>query len=617
MIAEVLNPASYGFNPYALPPLLVGALIFLLGLFVLTRDRLSTSSLTFHALCSLIAVWLLCFSMVFFSGNSEAALGWVILINAAIPFIPSMLFLFALSTLGRTRQNRTLIAASFFISACFSGLVFTPWTAIAGVRKHFWGYYTHYNSVIYAFLAFFCLMLMLTMILFFQEYQRCKGIKRRRLMIFLWSFGVGYLGSIDFLAALGIEVYPFGYLCVFVYIVMMGIGLARYRSVDINSSFAAEHIIKTVADALLVIDSEGIVRVSNEAANRLFGTGESLVGAPMRTRGLPFFRKENIARLLCSGKVQNTELTFRDRDKGDVVLEVSTSVAAEASGEGMAIVCIAKDITERKMAEDTLRKSEEHYRLLAQNITDLIWVMDLNLRTTFMSPSVLKFRGFSVEEASAHKAEETFVPESFQVFIKAVAEEVTRTETGTTLEPVVRTLELELLCKNGTTVWSETKLTFLRNSEGRLSELLCVARDISERRQALQALEESEDCYNDLVRQAQDAILTLDRHGYILGANPAAERVLGCLSGEIAGKHFAKTGILAPNSTAKTLQEFTLTILGWQRQPFDLQITRSDQSVRNMRAFARLIRRDREHIKVQIIFRPGTEEGHEPSALSA
>lgn len=616
-MTTVLDPGHYAFNPYALPPLIVGMLILMLGMFVLTRDRPSSSNLSFLALCFLVAGWLLSFSMVFFSSYETTALWWVKVVNVGVPYIPAMVLCFALATLGKLRKMRTIVFCGLGVSVFFSMLAFTPWTMVKGVSRHFWGYYTVYTPVIWAFLIYLGAMLLAGFLVFYNEYRRCSGVKQKRLTIFLWSFGIGYLASVDFLPAMGIEIFPFGYLCVFVFVVMMGRGVWCYHSVDINSSFAAEQIIKTVADALLVIDQDGIVRVANEPANHLFANGASLVGNLMRTRGIPFFKKENIARLLCSGKPQYSEVTFHDHEKGDIVLEISTSVITERSGDGMAIVCIAKDVSERKRAENSLRKSEEQYRLLAHNISDLIWVMDPTLRYSFMSPSVVSFRGYTVEEAINQKAEETFTPESFQALMKVLAEEITKPAPEVGSEPVCETLELELFCKNKGTIWSETRLTFLRNSEGRLVEILGVARDISERRQALRALEESEDCYNDLIRQAQDAIMTLDRYGYIQGLNPAAERVLGYHAAELIGQHFAKAAILAPNSVAKTLQEFTLSILGWQRQPFDLQILRRDQTLLNMRTYARVIRRDKDHVKVQVVFREIQDEGGLPAALSA
>ncbi len=172
------------------------------------------------------------------------------------------------------------------------------------------------------------------------------------------------------------------------------------------------------------------------------------------------------------------------------------------------VIVAAMDITERKRAEEVLQESERRYRLLAENVTDVIWTMDMNLRMTYESPSVTQLRGYTVEEAMAQTLEDILTPASLEVARKALAEELAREKTVQKIPDRSRTLELELRCKDGSTVWTEVKAKLLRDPEGKPIGILGVTRDISERKQA----EERVRIYQDQLRSLSSELsLTEER----------------------------------------------------------------------------------------------------------
>ncbi|MCX8062798.1 MAG: sensor domain-containing diguanylate cyclase, partial [Anaerolineales bacterium] len=145
----------------------------------------------------------------------------------------------------------------------------------------------------------------------------------------------------------------------------------------------------------------------------------------------------------------------------------------------------------RQEAEETLRQSEARYRLLAENVSDVIWTTDLDFRYTYISPSVTALTGYSVEEALQLRLKELLTPASYRKAKEEIAKEVNKLFR---LDPSQQrtwshTLELEHRCKDGSTRWMEVKTSLLFDAAGTPIGYLGLSRDISERRQARQILE--------------------------------------------------------------------------------------------------------------------------------
>ncbi len=143
-----------------------------------------------------------------------------------------------------------------------------------------------------------------------------------------------------------------------------------------------------------------------------------------------------------------------------------------------------------EQSESELRESEEHYRLLAENATDVIYAMDVNLKFTYVSPSVTRLTGHSIEEARAQPLDQVLTPASLKQAADVFIEERTRESEEIKDLTRSRALELEVKRKDGSAVWVEAIMSALRDSEGRAIGILGVARDITERRRAEDKLQE-------------------------------------------------------------------------------------------------------------------------------
>ncbi len=233
------------------------------------------------------------------------------------------------------------------------------------------------------------------------------------------------------------------------------------------------------------------------ACRRLLGyEPEELVGV----QGSSLVINEDFPKVLAKvrsrfGSGHNTysaEMRMVRKDGSVVWVETLGRLRRDESGRLVEIVCSTRDISARKHTEAALRESELRYRLLAQHAIDVIWTCDLNLHFTYMSPSVVRLLGYTPEEALATAPQGTLTPRSIALVSKALAEEL-RIEAIRPGQSRPRTLEIEQIRKDGTIVWTEATASFMRDEQGKISGIVGVTRDITERREAEKALRASEE----------------------------------------------------------------------------------------------------------------------------
>lgn len=196
---------------------------------------------------------------------------------------------------------------------------------------------------------------------------------------------------------------------------------------------------------------------------------------------------------------------------------------------------IELDNTELILSEEKLRQSREMYRLLAEKISDVIWIYDvIENRTRYISPSVERLRGYTPEEVIAGTMENALTPKSFQYVQKEITARLKDFQNGRREFYVD---ELEQTCKDGSAIWTEVTTNFQINPENGHVEIYGVSRDISEKRQAREALLASEERIRQLVESAPYSIFGINQDGTINFANTDAVKLLGYSNEELIGEN--------------------------------------------------------------------------------
>ncbi len=249
----------------------------------------------------------------------------------------------------------------------------------------------------------------------------------------------------------------------------------RYRSVVENAN-----------EAIFVVQN-GIFKLANTKVTEITGyTIEELNAMPRGSIIHPDDRDRVMGyheRRLRGEEVPNTyELRIIDKQGNLKWLERHVALITwEGQPAGLVL---DTDITERKRVEEALREGEERYRLIAENTRDVIITTDMDLKVTYISPSVRYLGDRTPEEVLATPLDKLLTPASLKEATKVLREELGRARTQPAEPGRSRTLEMEVIRKDGSTLWAEARVSFLRNAEGQPVGLIGVLRDVTERKQA-------------------------------------------------------------------------------------------------------------------------------------
>lgn len=317
----------------------------------------------------------------------------------------------------------------------------------------------------------------------------------------------------------------------------------------------------SIGEGVITTDNNGRIENLNPAATAMTGWSE---GEARQKRIEDVVRiihedsreliEDPANKVLREGKV--AEMTDRavlvTRVGREIPVAFNAAPIKDQQGKILGIVLVILNHTENRARQKALEESEEKYRRIAMNITDVIWTSDLNLNTTYISPSVERLLGEKPEKHLLRSMEEKFPPESLRKIERIYTEELELEKDPANQPDRTRMLEVEHYRADGSVIWVGMNISFIRDREGKVTGLLGVTRDISEWRQAEEAMRISEEKMRTLFTVAPVGI-GMVKAGKLIELNSLICSISGYEMEELLGEPFSK---LCPGGRECTLSEF-------------------------------------------------------------
>lgn len=296
-------------------------------------------------------------------------------------------------------------------------------------------------------------------------------------------------------------------------------------------------IIDFLPDATFVIDASGRVMRWNRAVADMTGIrAEEMVGKSNHEYALPFygFRRPILADLALNTSIQRPEYMYFQRKFLTLVAEsycpaikgggayvwAKASPLFDQNGRLMGAIETLRDMTKHKQSEEALRQSEERYRNILESIEDGYFEVDIRGNLTFSNNSLNESLGYLKQDLFNMNYKQYMDSENarkvFQAFNKVYL----------TKEPT-REVDWHLTRQDGSKLFAEASVSAILNSQGKVSGFRGIVRDVTQRKEAEEALRQSESKYRLVFENTPLGILHFDGQGRITACNESLIQIVG------------------------------------------------------------------------------------------
>ncbi|TET78873.1 MAG: PAS domain S-box protein [Candidatus Cloacimonadota bacterium] len=335
-------------------------------------------------------------------------------------------------------------------------------------------------------------------------------------------------------------------------------------------------------DMYFSIKPDGTMTSVNQYGAEYLGySKEELIGEPV----WKIVHNDNLKRVkkqiseIFSKKLKKSALEFHKvrKDGSTIWVQGRTQLIFDEDGEPKELRVICRDISEREKAEKALRESEKQYRTLQSNIPVGVFRTSANPGGRILSanPALAKMFGYKKPEAMSkvHVGDLYLNPDDRKRFIKTLSS-----------SGEISNYEVQLKRKDGTVFWGSLNARAIADEKGEILYFDGVLGDITERKQAKEALRESERRYRSLVETIQEGMCIVDTNENIIFANPWFSNILGYSQEEIIGMNLRE--LISSEEELQKILQGSAKRKNRVSSQYETVMRRKDGELRNIRVSA-------------------------------
>lgn len=345
---------------YALPAFLAALLAAGCGVVVIARERFSKSGWLHFLLTSCVAAWQLCVAQVLGASTVTEAEYWGRAMAAMAILVPAIQFHFSYSLVRGRGERFDVVTVFWVVAALFEISLVATDAFVSRIQTYPWGAFPRYGLAGALFMVSTAATAVGTGLLYLDVIRRnpAGGIAWWRARLLFASLLFGSLGGIDFLPAFGVGVFPFGGLLVALALVLNIYTTIRFRLVEITPALAAQQMMNTMTDGVLLLDRDGMVRLVNPSACETLGyaSDQLLHGLPPRPLAALLYGEEHSKPRFPDTPMTRVERTYHPPTGGERTLLVSISHVAPEPGDPLAAIVTLHDDTEARQAREQIHR---------------------------------------------------------------------------------------------------------------------------------------------------------------------------------------------------------------------------------------------------------------------